>query len=112
MIALTEKNDSGAPCIGSIVQSVSGRDRKRYFVIVAREENDQSAMVYIADGLLHKIERPKKKNLRHLKIAAKGDIETACAIERGEMTNSSLRTLLREKSLLYVNDRRDCSAEG
>ena len=94
------------------MQSIAGRDKKRYFVIVGFEYSDESAMVYIADGALRKLSRPKKKNLKHLRIVELSDPQLCRAIEGGELTDAALRALLKDKSLLYVNDRRDCSGQG
>ena len=50
-------------CIGSLAYSKCGRDRKRLFCVVdVIDEN----FVLVADGKLHKIEKPKKKRLKHL----------------------------------------------
>ncbi|MBQ3528807.1 MAG: KOW domain-containing RNA-binding protein [Clostridia bacterium] len=64
-------------CIGSIVRSLCGRDRKRLFVItgVCKESSDR---VLIADGELHPLSKPKMKNLRHLAVlAAAKDAQTS-----------------------------------
>ena len=51
--------------VGRVVYSKAGRDKKRAFVIVGVTD-DGSAL--IADGRLHTVSKPKKKNLRHLEI--------------------------------------------
>ncbi len=48
---------------GDIVQSVAGHDKDRYFVIVAMD----GIFALIANGKLHKCDKPKKKKLKHLK---------------------------------------------
>lgn len=50
--------------LGKIVLSKRGRDADRLFVIMKIFNDDY---VYIADGDLRKIEKPKKKKLKHLK---------------------------------------------
>lgn len=66
-----------ATCIGSIVRSKCGRDRKRVFLIVG-VCNDGSGRVLVADGVLHPLAKPKKKNLNHLAVlAAAADKETS-----------------------------------
>ncbi len=45
-----------------VVRSKAGKDRGGFFVILA-EEGD---FAYIADGKLRKVEKPKRKNARHL----------------------------------------------
>jgi ribosomal protein L14E/L6E/L27E len=48
--------------IGSAVASKAGRDKGRFFAVVGIEGD----FVYIADGNLRKLQKPKKKKLRHL----------------------------------------------
>lgn len=49
--------------LGQVVQSTQGRDAGRDFVVVGII--DQS-YVLIADGVLRRIDRPKKKKVKHL----------------------------------------------
>lgn len=93
------ENVSGVPCVGAIAQSIAGRDKKRYFVIVGYEYCEHRAMVYIADGALHKLSRPKKKNLKHLRIVAPATPELSRRIAENRMTDAALCALLAEKSL-------------
>ena len=55
-------NESSAS-LGQVVQSKAGRDKKRFFLIVGFAED---AHVWIADGDLRKINRPKRKKMKHL----------------------------------------------
>ena len=50
--------------VGSIVKSAAGRDKNRFFVVLALED---VGFAYIADGRLRKTEKPKKKKLIHLR---------------------------------------------
>lgn len=50
-------------CVGMLAYSKCGRDRKRLFCVVQLLDTD---FVLIADGKLHKTEKPKKKRLKHL----------------------------------------------
>ena len=56
--------------LGRIVRSKNGRDRYRLFAIIGTCEDGS---VLIADGNLHKIESPKKKNIRHIEVLAASD---------------------------------------
>lgn len=51
--------------IGQVVRSKAGRDKGRYFIVVALEDEQYA---FIADGVLRKVENPKKKKLKHLDI--------------------------------------------
>lgn len=54
---------TGELSIGQIVTSKAGRDKDRLFVII---DIIDDKYVLIADGDLRKIEKPKKKKVRHL----------------------------------------------
>ena len=49
-------------CRGAVVRSLCGRDRYRLFMILQRCDGG-SQCVWIADGALHPLSKPKKKNL-------------------------------------------------
>lgn len=51
--------------LGQVVSSRAGRDRGKLFVIVSLVDG---ASVGIADGAARTIDRPKRKNLRHLTV--------------------------------------------
>lgn len=48
--------------IGQIVISKSGRDKNRMFIIM----DIQGEYVYLVDGQLRKLEKPKKKKTKHI----------------------------------------------
>lgn len=48
---------------GRVVVSKKGKDKGRFLVIV--EDNGE---IYISDGKLRSLEKPKKKNLKHLAL--------------------------------------------
>lgn len=64
-------------CLGAIVRSLKGRDRHRVFMITGAC-SDGSSCVLVADGVLHPLSKPKKKNLCHLAVlAAAGEDQTS-----------------------------------
>lgn len=67
--------------VGAVVRSVCGRDRYRLFVIV---EVCDDGRVMVADGRLHKLSCPKKKNLRHVKVLAAENDEVTSLCESGD----------------------------
>lgn len=74
---------------GQVVRSIKGRDAGKIMVILKILNRDY---VLLADGKLRKMEKPKKKKVKHLQI-------TYDVIDlSGEVTNSFLR-----KSLLPYN---------
>jgi ribosomal protein L14E/L6E/L27E len=55
---------SGKLKIGQLVQSVSGRDAGKYYLVWDVADTSRALLV---DGLGRKADRPKKKNVKHLK---------------------------------------------
>lgn len=51
--------------LGQIVFSKAGRDADRKFVVIEIVDNDY---VLISDGDLRRVEKPKKKKIKHLKL--------------------------------------------
>lgn len=78
---------------GMVVRSIAGRDKGDLFIVLSRE----GEYAYLANGELRKVDRPKKKKLKHLqpshKISEfiKNKLETA-----GKVTNSEVRKALSE----------------
>jgi ribosomal protein L14E/L6E/L27E len=78
---------------GSIVRSIAGRDKGDLFIVLSRE----GSYAYLVNGELRKVDRPKKKKLKHLQGThsvsefIKNKLETA-----GKVTNSEVRKALAE----------------
>ncbi len=49
--------------VGSVVISTAGRDSGRNFLVVGIQDDNY---VYIADGNLRRLAKPKKKKLKHI----------------------------------------------
>ncbi len=79
--------------IGIIVRSKAGRDKGDLFVVLKTE----GEFAFIANGELRKVDRPKKKKLKHLQKTGyvsefiRNKLETM-----GKVTNSELRKALAE----------------
>lgn len=91
--------------IGMIVKSAAGRDQGLFMVITAV----QGDFAYVADGKVRKLENPKKKRIKHLKL-------TNTVVDKNNLTNKGLRVLLKEynnkniniiDSIYYSNDVND-----
>ena len=83
----------GGNCIGSVAVSTAGRDRCRVFLITGVCD-EGAGVVDIADGKLRKLEKPKRKKLRHLKIVESGTDQREALVRSGTLTNRTLRALL------------------
>ncbi|WRS27494.1 KOW domain-containing RNA-binding protein [Oscillospiraceae bacterium MB08-C2-2] len=70
---------------GTVVKSVAGHDQNRFYVITKIEPG----FVWIADGRLRKLEKPKRKNILHIKKT-----NTALSLEKIS-TDKKLREALR-----------------
>jgi ribosomal protein L14E/L6E/L27E len=79
--------------IGQIVISTAGRDKDVKFVVSCIIDDQY---VYISDGDIRKLEKPKKKKIKHLKklnyVAEdiKGKLES-----EDKLSNSEIRKLLK-----------------
>ncbi|MBE6686342.1 MAG: hypothetical protein E7591_03830 [Ruminococcaceae bacterium] len=73
---------------GQLALSLAGRDKNRIFMIV--QELDEN-YVFIADGQLRKIDNPKRKKLKHLKLLGREEVLPA--------TNRELESLIKSISL-------------
>ncbi|MCL2053479.1 MAG: KOW domain-containing RNA-binding protein [Oscillospiraceae bacterium] len=69
--------------VGTVVKSGAGRD-KGLFMVVTAVEGD---FAYIADGKLRKLDSPKKKRIKHLKV-------TNTFLDTVNLTNKALRTFI------------------
>ena len=49
---------------GQVVRSLAGRDKGRFYALLSAADGSVS----LADGKLHKLEKPKRKNPRHIRI--------------------------------------------
>ncbi|MBR1863034.1 MAG: hypothetical protein IJ806_02960 [Ruminococcus sp.] len=70
---------------GTLVKALAGRDKGSYFVAVGAS----GGFVDIADGRRRKVEKPKRKNVKHIS-PVEGQIYS------GELTNRKLRRLISE----------------
>ncbi len=77
--------------IGRIAVSNAGRDRERYFVVVGEVDD---LHVTVADGRLRRMDRPKKKKLKHLKLVSFAGMECVEKIADGSCSDSYLRRVI------------------
>lgn len=81
-------------CVGLVVFSISGRDSGKSFIITSIID---SQFVFIADGVVHKLNKPKRKSIKHLKT--NGEVLETIAVKLSKSTkvfDSELRSSLRE----------------
>lgn len=79
--------------VGQLVYSKSGRDKGRLLVVV--DIKDQ--YLYLADGKLRKIDRPKKKKIKHVQKInyVVKEIEEKIQ-EENKLKDSDIRRIIKE----------------
>lgn len=81
--------------IGSIVESLCGRDKGGVFAVVGTVESTDGKQFYlVCDGRLHPLEQPKKKNPNHLQTMCVDATRIQTAMEEGTLTNRYLFKIL------------------
>jgi hypothetical protein len=86
---------------GTVIQSLAGHDRMKPYIVIRTE----GCFVYLADGGLRPLEKPKKKRVSHIRPL--GLLQDAKALDNiealgdGGQQNSCLRQLLNE--FLHAN---------
>ena len=81
------------PALADIVISLNGRDKNKYFIVI--ETRDEYSL--IADGKGRRIDKPKLKKNKHLKIMEKAQERIAEKLLADEkVTNSEIRKELAE----------------
>ena len=69
-----------------IVRAVAGRERGGYYFVTEVGEG----YALLADGKSRRLDRPKRKNLKHIRYAGRPDSDTAGAICAGTATDKML----------------------
>ena len=84
-----------------IVISLNGRDLNKIFFVLGIEDE----YVLLADGKGRKIEKPKRKKLKHVQFVSKSDCRVSEKIRNNEkLTNSDLRRALAQYSAANCGD--------
>lgn len=78
---------------GKVVLSTAGRDKDRYFVVLSVLNN----FCYISDGKIRKVDMPKKKKIKHLRVTEFFLENIANKLtEEQTVTNSMIRRAIAE----------------
>lgn len=79
--------------LGSIVISTMGRDKGMYFIVIDADDE----YVTLVDGSVRKVERAKKKKIKHIEITEFYSESIAEKIKnRSKMTNQDVKKALKE----------------
>lgn len=80
--------------IGQFVKSRAGRDKDKLFIIVGIVDDQY---VQIADGDLRKLEKPKLKKVRHLKLL---NLKSEAVVIAMASNTNTLDALLRKEVMI------------
>jgi ribosomal protein L14E/L6E/L27E len=84
--------------LGKVVNSKAGRDMHRSFIVVGILNSEY---VYISDGQLRKIEKPKKKKVKHLDFTETVAEEIRVIIlSKKQVTNSKIKIFLKSVDIV------------
>ena len=79
--------------LGRVINSNAGRDKGKLFIVTEMVDDE---FVLLADGDLRKIEKPKKKKIKHVKFTDITLEEIRTKLEKHDkITNAELRKALR-----------------
>ena len=89
---------------GQLVRSIAGRDQGMYYIIW---DMFGEKYIEVVDGVKHTISKPKKKNLKHIRITMIVATEIEEAVLRGDLLKDSQITVAikRRKNELEEGDR-------
>lgn len=77
---------------GRIVVTTAGRDKDRYFVVLSVD----NGYCFLSDGKVRKVDMPKKKKIKHLRVTEFFLEEIAEMLNAEQtVTNSRIRKCLR-----------------
>lgn len=83
--------------IGMLASSKAGHDKGLVYVIIAEDDE----YVYLADGKLRTMAKPKKKNKKHIQIIKKcPDLGIAERVRQGLAKDTEVRVLIK----MYMAD--------
>ena len=86
--------------IGQVVMSIAGRDAGKKMIVT---QICDASYVLVADGDLRKIENPKKKKVKHLKMTDVVAYKLAEKWESGMyVNNAEIRKYLKEEGMDFV----------
>ena len=80
--------------VGSVVVSKAGRDEGRTFLVIRSLDDEY---VLISDGRTHKVQKPKKKKRKHLKLSQEPQPRIVQKLEQGGVEDHEIRKWLSAK---------------
>ena len=86
----------------AFVKSVAGRDKGRIFIVMSHCDE---AHVFISDGKMRRVETPKKKKVKHLRLLGQhSELISNKLAEDSRVTNPDIRRAIAELSTWRENE--------
>lgn len=80
--------------LGQLAKSIAGRDKGRFLIVIDIVDDNY---VHVADGDLRKVEKPKKKKIKHLQLLnKKADSIAEKLAKKQKVSNEEIRKALNE----------------
>lgn len=76
--------------LGNVVEATAGKEKGDLFVVVGL--NDKYA--YLSDGKRLKVEKPKKKSFKHIKLFNAQSLSEAVILDKNTRVNAAVRKFL------------------
>lgn len=89
--------------IGQLVKSLAGRDKGRHYLIIGFE----GGRALVADGRSRPVNRPKKKNPKHLQPYKSVDREIKERVEENNLNDTVVRNSLHALLAACSSERED-----
>jgi ribosomal protein L14E/L6E/L27E len=87
--------------VTDVVVSLSGRDRGKYFLVVAVE----GEYLFLSDGASRRVEKPKRKKRKHTQFLAHSSAAKRLQEDGKRLSNSEIRRALAECGAVDYFDR-------
>ena len=83
---------------GYFAKSLAGHDKGKLYIII-EEKNDSSDFVFLSDGELKPMDKPKKKRIKHIQVIKTVDEGIGTIIEKGqELRNEDIKRAIKTYS--------------
>ncbi|MBE5934597.1 MAG: hypothetical protein E7262_02250 [Lachnospiraceae bacterium] len=77
--------------VGSLIISRSGHDKNHIYVVMEVE----SGFVYVVDGRLKTIDKPKKKNIKHIQVVNNKPEDIMEKIDNNSLRNEDIKRCIK-----------------
>lgn len=83
---------------GYFAKSLAGHDKGKLYIII-EEKNDSSDFVFLSDGELKPMDKPKKKRIKHIQVIKTVDEGIGTIIQKGqELRNEDIKRAIKTYS--------------